>query len=133
MNHRYRGKREDNGEWVYGWLIIKSLLYGTSASIRVQDDDGGLDTDYRVYWPTVGAEIGIQDNTDTDVYEGDILLVKGNPEITKKEYLNQKYVMEWNENQYKWWGKPLNTPHNSLFLSHVSKDAKIVGTIYDKS
>lgn len=69
MNRKiiFRGKRLDNGEWVYGDLI------------HIDDSDIGIVTDYdhwqgcRVDPETVGQFVGITDEHGKEVYEGDVL------------------------------------------------------------
>lgn len=76
---------------------------------------------------------GIKDKKGRGIYEGDILFVKGNKEITKKEYLNQKYVMEWDSVHCCFWAKPLAKKyHSSLFLPYTTLYAEIIGNIYQK-
>ena len=64
---KFRGKRLDNGEWVYGDLI------------HIDDSDIGIVTDYdhwqgcRVDPETVGQFVGITDEHGKEVYEGDVL------------------------------------------------------------
>lgn len=65
---RFRGKRVDNGEWVYGGIFVVE----GDARIVVPDEDGGFQT-YRVDPKTVGQWIGLQDKNSKDVYEDDIV------------------------------------------------------------
>lgn len=63
---KFRGKRLDTGEWVYGSL----RRYETECYIMPLDQWGsGLEVDPA----TVGQYIGLTDRTDADTYEGDIV------------------------------------------------------------
>jgi uncharacterized phage protein (TIGR01671 family) len=66
---KFRGKRVDNGEWIYG-----DLLHGTSSLIGVRAEHTfiGTDWDFNEVRPeTVGQYTGVEDAEDTDIYEGD--------------------------------------------------------------
>ena len=61
----FRGKRKDNGEWVYGDLL--SPLKGEPAGIV----DGGWVVP--VVPDTVGEYIGLEDRNGKKIFEGDIV------------------------------------------------------------
>lgn len=122
----YRGKRKDNGEWVYGWYIKYNLLdyiLPVIHSIEIKF----VDCFVEVHPSTVGQSTGLCDKTGKDSYYRDKVLWDWN-----KKHRNIEGIIDWDEERLAWIIKNDYFQNNKKVFLANHPEIEIIGTIHDE-
>ena len=120
---KFRGKRTDNGEWVYGDLIHNGFSGSKPIRIGIKQD---RQLPVKVFSETVGQFTGLFDKDGAKIYEGDKVHSKMSRYLGTEKY----YIVEWAD--CKFVAKGYNGSIEVKPILNFRTDWEVIGNIHDK-
>ena len=109
----FRGKRIDNGEWIYGYFSKH-----TTGKTFIRPSGKNCQYSAEVLPETVGQYTGLTDKNGTKIFEGDILNVNN-------EYIG---VVGYAAGAF---GAKYTDGKGAIYLCYVNEYSEVIGNIHD--
>lgn len=120
----FRGKRLDNGEWVYGSFLQVEHEDGSFTTAIFHKKDAGGDAE--VAPSTVGQYTGLKDKNGKRIFEGDILRSRHDNLYPYDESIE---VVKWFRNG--WYIQQGEYPPDAMDGDGVIPCSEVIGNIHD--
>lgn len=87
----FRAKREDNGEWVYGYYVRMPDAAGSAHRMYVPAENPDESNNvFYIDFETVGQFTGLTDKNDVKIFEGDIIQTDDPDEEPAKVFYDEE-------------------------------------------
>lgn len=132
---KFRGKRLDNGEWIYGSLLVSHFKDDKKERYFITQFSGNYTFEHEVDPKTVGQFTGLRDKNGRDIWEGDIFKEDGSGIVRSVFRVPGGLAFEDNPVSFGYDHRAPVYPYSSIAemqsVSWLSQCCEVIGNIHD--
>jgi hypothetical protein len=132
---KFRGKRLDNGEWIYGSLLVSHFKDDKKERYFITQFSGNYTFEHEVDPATVGQYTGLKDKNGRDIWEGDIFKEDGSGIVRSVFRVPGGLAFEDNPVSFGYDHRAPVYPYSSIAemqsVSWLSQCCEVIGNIHD--
>lgn len=132
---KFRGKRLDNGEWIYGSLLVSHFKDDKKERYFITQFSGNYTFEHEVDPNTVGQFTGLRDKNGRDIWEGDIFKEDGSGIVRSVFREPGGLAFEDNPVSFGYDHRAPVYPYSSIAemqsVSWLSQCCEVIGNIHD--
>jgi uncharacterized phage protein (TIGR01671 family) len=139
MQYKFRGKRKDNGEWVYGSLTVEydgtcHINYWVSKLIEPENNFWEPVHEMAEVIPeTVGMWTGLKDKNGKEIYQGDLLKHTKQIDGNFIDRLFERYEVDYNSAVAGFEYKPIDGKEYKQYTTRPfgGDEIEIIGNVHE--
>ncbi len=132
---KFRGKLLDNGEWIYGSLLVSHFKDDKKERYFITQFSGNYTFEHEVDPNTVGQFTGLRDKNGRDIWEGDIFKEDGSGIVRSVFRVPGGLAFEDNPVSFGYDHRAPVYPYSSIAemqsVSWLSQCCEVIGNIHD--